>query len=193
MLARGRVPDQVAEHDRHDLADLGGDVREELRAAGGAEPCVFRVVPATARARAHVRSVAGGDGFLRPRADPRLRVGGYPLVPSTIMNVAVIGATGAVGREMARILQERNFPVDRFLPLASARSVGRHVPFRDAEHEVHELTVDALAGVDVAFVSAGATTSAEYLPGSSWPTARSASTTRARSGWTTGYPWSYPR
>jgi aspartate-semialdehyde dehydrogenase len=81
------------------------------------------------------------------------------------MDVAVIGATGAVGREMARILQERDFPVDRFVPLASARSVGRRVPFRGEEHEVGELTVDALAGVDVAFVSAGATTSKAFLPG----------------------------
>ncbi|MEX0985631.1 MAG: aspartate-semialdehyde dehydrogenase [Actinomycetota bacterium] len=81
------------------------------------------------------------------------------------MKVAVIGATGAVGREMARILQERSFPVDDFVPLASARSAGRRVPFRGEEHQIRELTVDALAGVDVAFVSAGASTSREYLPG----------------------------
>jgi aspartate-semialdehyde dehydrogenase len=80
------------------------------------------------------------------------------------MKVAVIGATGAVGREMTRILEERRFPVDAFVPLASARSVGRTVPFADAEHEVRELTVDALAGVDVAFVSAGATASRAFLP-----------------------------
>jgi aspartate-semialdehyde dehydrogenase len=80
------------------------------------------------------------------------------------MDVAVIGATGAVGREMARILQERSFPVDRFVPLASARSTGRRVPFGGQEHEVRELTVDALAGVDVAFVSAGATISKAFLP-----------------------------
>jgi aspartate-semialdehyde dehydrogenase len=80
------------------------------------------------------------------------------------MKVAVIGATGAVGREMTRILEERGFPVDAFVPLASARSVGRTVPFADAEHEVRELTVDALAGVDVAFVSAGATASRAFLP-----------------------------
>ena len=80
------------------------------------------------------------------------------------MKVAVIGATGAVGREMTRILEERRFPVDTFVPLASARSVGRTVRFADAEHEVRELTVDALAGVDVAFVSAGATASRAFLP-----------------------------
>ena len=80
------------------------------------------------------------------------------------MDVAVIGATGAVGREMTRILEERSFPVDRFVPLASARSAGRHVPFRGEAHEVHELSVGALEGVDVAFVSAGAATSKAFLP-----------------------------
>ena len=81
------------------------------------------------------------------------------------MKVAVIGATGAVGREMIRLLEERNFPVDGLLPLASARSVGRRVRFRGEEHEVRELSVDAARGADVAFVSAGATTSKAYLPG----------------------------
>ncbi len=80
------------------------------------------------------------------------------------MKVAVIGATGAVGRQMTRILEERGFPVDEFLPLASERSVGRTVTFRDQEHEVRELSVEAAAGVDVAFVSAGATTSRAFLP-----------------------------
>ena len=80
------------------------------------------------------------------------------------MKVAVIGATGAVGREMARLLEERRFPVEEFVPLASARSIGRMVPFAGAEHEVHELTVEAAAGVEVAFVSAGASTSREFLP-----------------------------
>jgi aspartate-semialdehyde dehydrogenase len=80
------------------------------------------------------------------------------------MNVAVIGATGAVGREMTRILEERAFPVQRFVPLASSRSAGRAVRFAGAEHEVRELTVDALDGVDVAFVSAGADTSRAMLP-----------------------------
>jgi len=80
------------------------------------------------------------------------------------MRVAVIGATGAVGREMTRLLEERNFPADGFLPLASSRSAGRRVTFRGEEHEVRELTVDAARGVDVAFVSAGATTSKAFLP-----------------------------
>lgn len=80
------------------------------------------------------------------------------------MKVAVIGATGAVGREMIRILEERRFPVDELVPLASARSVGRRVAFGGREHEVRELTVEATRGADVVFVSAGATTSRAFLP-----------------------------
>ena len=80
------------------------------------------------------------------------------------MKVAVIGATGAVGREMLRILEERRFPVDELVPLASARSVGRLVGFGGEEHQVRELVVEAARGVDIAFVSAGATTSKAFLP-----------------------------
>jgi aspartate-semialdehyde dehydrogenase len=80
------------------------------------------------------------------------------------VKVAVIGATGAVGREMMRILEERGFPVDDFVPLASARSEGLPVTFRGREHAIRELTVDACRGVDVAFVSIGATASREFLP-----------------------------
>jgi aspartate-semialdehyde dehydrogenase len=80
------------------------------------------------------------------------------------MKVAVIGATGAVGREMTRLLEERRFPVDEFLPLASSRSGGRLVRFQVEDHEVGVLTADATRGVDVAFVSAGASTSRAFLP-----------------------------
>ncbi len=80
------------------------------------------------------------------------------------MNVAVIGATGAVGREMTRILEERDFPIDRFVPLASARSAGMRIAFRGEQHDVRELSVDACRGVDVAFVSVGATASRAFLP-----------------------------
>jgi aspartate-semialdehyde dehydrogenase len=79
------------------------------------------------------------------------------------MKVAVVGATGAVGREITRILGERSFPVDAFIPLASARSAGRTVRFADADHEVRELSLEALAGVDVALVSAGADVSRSFV------------------------------
>jgi aspartate-semialdehyde dehydrogenase len=80
------------------------------------------------------------------------------------MKVAVVGATGAVGREMTRILEERDFPVDGFVALASERSVGRSVRFRDEEHEVGVLSIDALRGVDVALVSVGATVARGFIP-----------------------------
>ncbi|HEY6568469.1 MAG TPA: aspartate-semialdehyde dehydrogenase, partial [Actinomycetota bacterium] len=80
------------------------------------------------------------------------------------MKVAVVGATGAVGREMTRILEERNFPVDELLLLASSRSAGRVVVFRDRDHVVQELSVEALNGVDVALVSAGASVSRSFIP-----------------------------
>ena len=80
------------------------------------------------------------------------------------MRVAVVGATGAVGREMTRILEERRFPVDTFVPLASARSAGTSVSFDGQEHTVDELTPEALRGVDVALVSAGASVSRAFVP-----------------------------
>jgi aspartate-semialdehyde dehydrogenase len=80
------------------------------------------------------------------------------------MKVAVVGATGAVGREMTRTLEERGFPVDELLPLASSRSAGTTVSFRGESHEVLELTIEALRGVDVALVSAGAAVSRAFIP-----------------------------
>ncbi len=79
------------------------------------------------------------------------------------MKVAVVGATGAVGREMTRILEERRFPVDAFVPLASSRSEGRSVRFDGDDHEVRELSLDALHGVDVALVSAGAEVARSFI------------------------------
>ncbi len=80
------------------------------------------------------------------------------------MRVAVVGATGAVGREMVRILEERAFPVDELIPLASARSEGARITFRDQPHTVHELSLDRLDGADVALVSAGSSTSKAFVP-----------------------------
>jgi aspartate-semialdehyde dehydrogenase len=80
------------------------------------------------------------------------------------MRVAVVGATGAVGREMTRILEERGFPVEEFRPLASSRSAGSSVRFGGRDHTVTELSVDALRGVDVALVSAGASVSRSFIP-----------------------------
>ena len=78
--------------------------------------------------------------------------------------VAVAGATGAVGREMLRILEQRKFPASRVVALASKRSAGQVLPFRGGELVVEELGPTSFEGVDVALFSAGATVSREYAP-----------------------------
>jgi aspartate-semialdehyde dehydrogenase len=80
------------------------------------------------------------------------------------MRVAVVGATGAVGREMLRILEERRFPVDELVPLASARSAGRRVVFRGREIEVRPLSPEALRGVDLSLSAAGASVARTFVP-----------------------------
>ncbi len=80
------------------------------------------------------------------------------------LTVAVVGATGVVGQEMISILEERDFPVARLLPLASQRSLGHSVEFRGRELPVEVLTPDSFAGVDLALFSAGAERSREFAP-----------------------------
>ncbi len=78
--------------------------------------------------------------------------------------VAVVGATGAVGTEMIQVLEERGFPVGELVPLASARSEGNEVTFRDQELPVKVLQQDSFKGVDLALFSAGASVSKEFGP-----------------------------
>jgi aspartate-semialdehyde dehydrogenase len=78
--------------------------------------------------------------------------------------VAVAGATGAVGREMIEILEERKFPVSELIPLASERSEGERVEFNGRKLVVRRLTGDAFKGVDIALFSAGAERSLEFAP-----------------------------
>ena len=63
--------------------------------------------------------------------------------------VAVLGATGAVGQEMIHILQERNFPVGKLVPLASAKSAGKTVRFRGEDIVIEEAREEAFTGVDI--------------------------------------------
>ncbi|MDP9034090.1 MAG: aspartate-semialdehyde dehydrogenase [Myxococcota bacterium] len=78
--------------------------------------------------------------------------------------VAVVGATGAVGREMLRVLDQRRFPVKRLIALASKRSAGQKLAFAGGEVTVEELTPSSFAGVKVALFSAGASVSREFAP-----------------------------
>lgn len=80
------------------------------------------------------------------------------------LTVAVLGATGAVGREMIRVLEERAFPVGRLVPLASPRSAGTTVPFRGADVKVLPVSAEAFEGVDLALFSAGSGPSKEWAP-----------------------------
>jgi aspartate-semialdehyde dehydrogenase len=79
-------------------------------------------------------------------------------------NVAVVGATGAVGTAMLRVLEERRFPVKRIRLLASERSAGRRLRFNGAWHPVEALTPRAFDGMDLALFSAGAARSAAFAP-----------------------------
>ncbi len=79
-------------------------------------------------------------------------------------NISVVGATGAVGRRMLSTLEERNFPVARLTALASARSAGQTLPFRDQDIEVMELKADSFKGGDIALFSAGGSISKQYAP-----------------------------
>ena len=76
--------------------------------------------------------------------------------------VAVAGATGAVGREMLKVLEQRAFPASRVVALASSRSAGKRVPFAGGELVVEEMTPASFEGVDVALFSAGASTSKQF-------------------------------
>jgi aspartate-semialdehyde dehydrogenase len=80
------------------------------------------------------------------------------------LDVAVVGATGAVGAELLRCLERRGFPVGRLKPLASARSAGRTVAFRGASLPVEALSSDSFAGVELAFFAASNAVSRAYAP-----------------------------
>ena len=80
------------------------------------------------------------------------------------VNVAVVGATGAVGEAMISILEERKFPVGTLTPLASSRSAGSRVGFRGEQVRVQELAQFDFKGIDIALFSAGASVSREHAP-----------------------------
>ncbi|HEY6543307.1 MAG TPA: aspartate-semialdehyde dehydrogenase, partial [Dokdonella sp.] len=79
-------------------------------------------------------------------------------------NIAIAGATGAVGEALLAILEQRSFPVGELVPLASRRSAGGKVRFRDRELTVRDLAAFDFDGIDIAFFSAGAAVSREHAP-----------------------------
>lgn len=85
-----------------------------------------------------------------------MRQGGY--------TVAVVGATGAVGSEMIRILEERNFPIKRLIPLASERSAGKRVKFKGEDIPIQVLDEKSFEGVEIGLFSAGGSVSERFAP-----------------------------
>jgi aspartate-semialdehyde dehydrogenase len=100
---------------------------------------------------------ATASGHTATAASPRLRL---PLQSA----VAVVGATGAVGVEMIRCLEQRNFPASRIVLLASARSAGKTLPYRGQALTVQELTERSFEGIHLALFSAGSGISKRFAP-----------------------------
>lgn len=81
-----------------------------------------------------------------------------------MFNVAVVGATGAVGSTMLRVLEERGFPVTELRPLASERSEGRRLDYLGQERAVRRLSADSFEGIHIALFSAGSSRALEFAP-----------------------------
>lgn len=80
------------------------------------------------------------------------------------VNVAIVGATGAVGQELLTVLAERQFPIKNLKLLASARSAGKKAEFNGQSYTIEELKHDSFDGVQIAFFSAGGSISKEFAP-----------------------------
>jgi len=83
---------------------------------------------------------------------------------SKVYNVAIVGATGAVGEALISILEQRNFPVGEVYALASSRSVGKRIPFKGGALKVQDLAEFDFSKAQIGLFSAGASISAEYAP-----------------------------
>jgi aspartate-semialdehyde dehydrogenase len=81
-----------------------------------------------------------------------------------VKNVAVVGASGAVGQRMIRLLEERSFPVKSIIFLASAKSAGQSIVFRGQSHPIRELSADHFSGVDIVLSSTPAAVSRQWSP-----------------------------
>ena len=81
------------------------------------------------------------------------------------VNVAVVGATGMVGRKMLEVLSERNFPINNLYLFSSKKSAGSKIEYNGKEYTVQELTEDSFnEGMDIALFSAGGDTSLKFAP-----------------------------
>jgi len=80
------------------------------------------------------------------------------------MRVAIVGATGMVGREMLKVLAERNFPITELIPVASSRSVGKSISFGMQEYPIVSIEEAVKMAPDIALFSAGSDASREWAP-----------------------------
>ncbi|WEK56135.1 MAG: aspartate-semialdehyde dehydrogenase [Candidatus Cohnella colombiensis] len=81
-----------------------------------------------------------------------------------LFNVAVVGATGAVGEQILKLLAERNFPIKSLKLLSSARSAGKQIEFKGKDYTIEEAKPESFAGVDIALFSAGGDVSKALIP-----------------------------
>ncbi|MEO0519495.1 MAG: aspartate-semialdehyde dehydrogenase, partial [Cyanobacteria bacterium P01_A01_bin.116] len=81
---------------------------------------------------------------------------------SDAYNVAIMGATGAVGTELLQLLDERNFPIKSLKLLASPRSAGKEISFKGSAIAVEPVSAEAFQGVDIVLASAGGSTSKQW-------------------------------
>src|SRR4029079_5564731 len=130
-------------------------VRDRRRSRSRRGPCA----PRRLRARRRRGPLRGLDG--RAPGSRREPVSAEDAVG---YRVGVLGATGAVGSTVLEVLAERSFPVSELVPLASARSAGRRLPFAGGEVEVRELSDESIAGLDIVISSAGGAVSSEWAP-----------------------------
>ncbi len=79
-------------------------------------------------------------------------------------NIAILGATGAVGQTMIKVLEEREFPIDEIRLLASPRSAGKELEYMGVKYKVEPVSPEAFEGIDIALFSAGGSRSKEWAP-----------------------------
>ncbi|KDD74373.1 semialdehyde dehydrogenase, partial [Helicosporidium sp. ATCC 50920] len=115
---------------------------------------------------AHSR-VSGASASLRVAAPQRASLRCRSSKTDNGPVVAIAGATGAVGQEFLKVLDERSFPYSRLRLFASARSAGKVMRFQGQQIQIEELTEEALRGVDVALFSAGGSQSKKFARGAS--------------------------
>ena len=80
------------------------------------------------------------------------------------MNIAIVGATGNVGRKLLEVLEKKNFPIDELFLIASSKSVGKRINFKGKEYSIHDLESFDFSGVKIAFFAAGSVIADKWAP-----------------------------